>query len=137
MACGSCVRSSPTHTCTLHTHAHPPTYPHLMQELGKHIKGLEVVSITGGSPLREDIMRLMTPVHVLVGTPGRILDLASKGAAKLNQCGFIALDEADKLLSSEFLVVIEELLRGFLPKKRQILLFSATFPMAVKEFRDK
>jgi ATP-dependent RNA helicase DDX6/DHH1 len=109
----------------------------VLKELGKHLKGLEVVSITGGSPLREDIMRLMSPVHVLVGTPGRILDLASKGAAKLGNAGFVALDEADKLLSPEFQVVIEELLRNYLPKKRQILLFSATFPLAVKEFRDR
>jgi ATP-dependent RNA helicase DDX6/DHH1 len=120
----------------LSRHSHPQTAA-VLKELGKHLKGLEVVSITGGSPLREDIMRLMSPVHVLVGTPGRILDLASKGAAKLGNAGFVALDEADKLLSPEFQVVIEELLRNYLPKKRQILLFSATFPLAVKEFRDR
>lgn len=109
----------------------------VLKELGKHLKGLEVVSITGGSPLREDIMRLMKPVHVLVGTPGRILDLASKGAAKLRDATFVALDEADKLLSPEFVVVIEELLRKWLPPKRQILLLSATFPLVVKDFRDE
>jgi ATP-dependent RNA helicase DDX6/DHH1 len=109
----------------------------VLKELGKHLKGLEVVSITGGTSLRDDIMRLMNPVHVLVGTPGRIRDLASKGACDLRQAGFLALDEADKLLSPEFQVVIEELIRECLPKKRQILLFSATFPVTVKDFRDR
>jgi ATP-dependent RNA helicase DDX6/DHH1 len=76
-------------------------------------------------------------VHVLVGTVGRIRDLASKGAADLRKCTFVALDEADKLLSPEFQVLIEEMLREYLPKKRQVLLFSATFPVSVKEFRDR
>jgi ATP-dependent RNA helicase DDX6/DHH1 len=108
-----------------------------LKELGKHLKGLEVVSITGGTSLRDDVMRLMNPVHVLVGTPGRIRDLASKGACDLRHAAFLALDEADKLLSPEFQVVVEELLRECLPKKRQILLFSATFPVTVKDFRDR
>jgi ATP-dependent RNA helicase DDX6/DHH1 len=88
------------------------------------------VSITGGTAIRDDIMRLMGGVHVLVGTPGRIRDLADKRACDLSKASFIALDEADKLLSPEFQVVIEELLRRFLPAKRQILLLSATFPVA-------
>jgi len=109
----------------------------VLKELGKHITGLEVVSITGGTSLRDDIMRLMQPVHILVGTPGRIRDLASKNAADLSHASFIALDEADKLLSPEFQVVIEDMLQHALPAKRQILLFSATFPVAVKYFRDR
>lgn len=76
----------------------------VLKELGKHLKGLEVVSITGGTSLRDDVMRLMNPVHVLVGTPGRIRDLASKHACDLRQAAFVALDEADKLLSPEFQV---------------------------------
>lgn len=109
----------------------------VLKELGSHMPGLEVVSITGGTSVRDDIMRLMNPVHILVGTPGRIRDLASKNACDLSKAGFIAMDEADKLLSPEFQVVVEELLAHYLPKKRQILLFSATFPVTVKEFRDK
>jgi superfamily II DNA/RNA helicase len=76
----------------------------VLKELGKHIKGLEVVSITGGTSLRDDILRLSQTVHILVGTPGRIRDLASKGAADLKHASFVALDEADKLLSPEFQV---------------------------------
>lgn len=89
---------------------------------------------TGGTSLKEDILRLSQTVHVLVGTPGRILDLAGKGVADLSSCSTFVMDEADKLLSPEFTVVIEQLL-NFLPKERQLMLFSATFPIIVKDFK--
>eukprot|EP01059_Diplonema_ambulator_P021889 TRINITY_DN363_c1_g1_i1.p2 TRINITY_DN363_c1_g1~~TRINITY_DN363_c1_g1_i1.p2 ORF type:complete len:422 (+),score=224.84 TRINITY_DN363_c1_g1_i1:49-1266(+) len=105
------------------------------KELSKHLK-LEVMVTTGGTSLKDDIMRLYNPVHLLVATPGRVIDLAGKGVAKLNKCDFVVLDEADKLLSPEFAPLVEQTL-NFLPKKRQILLFSATFPLSVKDFADK
>lgn len=88
---------------------------------------------TGGTTLRDDILRLQEPVHVLVGTPGRILDLGGKGIADLRKCGIFVMDEADKLLSVEFTPVMEQLL-GLCPQERQIMLFSATFPFEVKHF---
>ncbi|KAK6582652.1 hypothetical protein PZA11_005060 [Diplocarpon coronariae] len=91
---------------------------------------------TGGTLLRDDIVRLQDPVHVIVGTPGRILDLAGKGVADLSECPTFIMDEADKLLSPEFTPVIEQLLQ-FHPKDRQVMLFSATFPITVKAFSDK
>ncbi|EJC97706.1 DEAD-domain-containing protein [Fomitiporia mediterranea MF3/22] len=103
--------------------------------LGKHL-GANVMVTTGGTTLKDDIMRLSEPVHVLVGTPGRILDLASKGVADLSECPVFVMDEADKLLSPEFTPVMEQLL-SFLPESRQVMLFSATFPMIVKDFKDK
>jgi ATP-dependent RNA helicase DDX6/DHH1 len=106
------------------------------KELGKHIAGLEVMVTTGGTTLRDDIMRLMNPVHVLVATPGRVVDLASKGAAKLDRCNIVVLDEADKLLSPEFAILMEDTYK-FLPAGRQSLLFSATFPVTVKDFSDR
>jgi ATP-dependent RNA helicase DDX6/DHH1 len=109
----------------------------VLKDLGKHLKGLEVVSITGGSSLRDDIMRFMQPVHIVVSTPGRIKDLASKNACSLKKCEFIVLDEADKLLSPLFQPTIEELLQHYVQPQRQILLLSATFPIAVKHFRDQ
>lgn len=101
--------------------------------LAKHL-GLEIMVSTGGTGLRDDIMRLSETVHVLIGTPGRILDLAGKGIAKLNQCKIFVMDEADKLLSPEFTPVMEELL-GLCHPEHQVMLFSATFPMMVKDFR--
>ncbi|KAA1086128.1 DExD/H-box ATP-dependent RNA helicase dhh1 [Puccinia graminis f. sp. tritici] len=103
--------------------------------LGKHT-GIQIMVTTGGTTLKDDILRLQEAVHVVVGTPGRILDLASKGVADLSQCKTFVMDEADKLLSPEFTVVIEQLL-SFLHKDRQVMLFSATFPMIVKDFKDK
>ncbi|CAF9927486.1 MAG: DExD/H-box ATP-dependent RNA helicase dhh1 [Gomphillus americanus] len=103
--------------------------------LGKHL-GLNVMVSTGGTSLKDDILRLNDVVHIIVGTPGRILDLASKGVADLSECPTFVMDEADKLLSPEFTPVIEQLL-SFLPKDRQAMLFSATFPLIVKSFKDK
>jgi ATP-dependent RNA helicase DDX6/DHH1 len=91
---------------------------------------------TGGTGLRDDIIRLQDPVHIVVGTPGRILDLAGKNVADLSECPMFIMDEADKLLSIEFTPVIEQLLQ-FHPKDRQVMLFSATFPLSVKDFSDK
>jgi len=108
---------------------------HVCKELGKHTKIATMVT-TGGTQLKDDIIRLCQPVHILVGTPGRVLDLAKKGIANLSQCDMVVLDEADKLLSVDFQPIIEQLL-GFTKDPRQILLFSATFPMSVKNFKDK
>lgn len=105
------------------------------KELGKYLD-VQVMVSTGGTSLKEDILRLHSPVQILVATPGRVLDLAQKGVCKLDQCKYIVMDEADKLLSSEFIPLQEKILE-FLPKDRQILLFSATFPITVKDFRDK
>ncbi|KAK7044741.1 eukaryotic translation initiation factor 4A-like protein [Favolaschia claudopus] len=103
--------------------------------LGKHM-GIQVMVTTGGTTLKDDILRLAENVHVLVGTPGRILDLAGKNVADLSECPVFVMDEADKLLSPEFAPVMEQLL-SYLPTTRQVMLFSATFPMIVKDFKDK
>ena len=113
----------------------------VLKELGKHLK-VNVMSLIGGTPLAQDILRLQdrAGVHILVGTPERIRAVAKEGFAKLGRTKILALDEADKLLSPEFQIVVEDLLTNFLPKdpsKRQILLFSATFPITVVGFRDK
>jgi ATP-dependent RNA helicase DDX6/DHH1 len=88
---------------------------------------------TGGTTLRDDIMRLNSPVHILVGTPGRVLDLGSKRIADLGRCEQFVMDEADKLLSDEFMPVIEQVL-SLCRRERQIMLFSATFPRTVRQF---
>lgn len=105
------------------------------KELGKHLK-IQVMVTTGGTSLKDDIMRLHQPVHLLVGTPGRILDLTNKGICILKNCSMLIMDEADKLLSPEFQPSIEQLIR-FLPLNRQILMFSATFPVTVKDFKER
>jgi ATP-dependent RNA helicase DDX6/DHH1 len=103
--------------------------------LGKH-RGVNVMVTTGGTNLKEDIMRLNEPVHIIVGTPGRVLDLASKNVIDFSEAKMFIMDEADKLLSPEFVPIIEQLL-GYFPEDRQVLLFSATFPLIVKSFMEK
>lgn len=105
------------------------------KELGKYLK-VDVVTTTGGTSLKDDIMRFHGSVHVVVATPGRILDLSQKGVARLRTCRVLVLDEADKLLSEDFQQIIEDLI-SLLPPERQIMLFSATFPVTVKQFKDK
>merc|ERR1712131_333080 len=101
-------------------------------ELGKHCN-LQVMATTGGTDLRDDILRLDKPVHVIVATPGRILDLITKDIAKVQACNMVILDEADKLLSDFFKRVVDAIIRK-LPVSRQILLYSATFPQSVIVF---
>lgn len=105
-------------------------------ELSRHMGDLNVMVTTGGTNLRDDIMRLENDIHVIVATPGRILDLINKGIAKVDQCNMIVLDEADKLLSQDFKIMMDNIVDA-LPVSRQILLFSATFPLSVKEFMLK
>ena len=75
-------------------------------------------------------------MHVLVGTPGRILDLASKGVAKLDDCKMLVLDEVDKLLSVDFKAIVARIIE-IMPKSKQIMLYSATYPLEIKEFQQK
>jgi ATP-dependent RNA helicase DDX6/DHH1 len=106
-----------------------------VKEIGKHM-GVQCMVTTGGTSLKDDIMRLYNSIHIIVATPGRILDLASKKVANLDECRTIVMDEADKLLSPEFQPVLEQII-GLCNKDHQICLFSATFPVTVKNFCQK
>nr|CAD7412884.1 unnamed protein product [Timema poppensis] len=104
-------------------------------ELAKHME-VKVMVTTGGTNLRDDIMRIYQKVQVIIATPGRILDLMDKNVANMEHCKILVLDEADKLLSQDFKGMLDHVISR-LPKERQILLFSATFPLTVKQFMDK
>lgn len=64
---------------------------------------VECMVSTGGTDFKEDIYRLKQVVHILVGTPGRIVDLAQRKLADFSKCKHLVLDEADKLLSADFI----------------------------------
>lgn len=104
-------------------------------ELSKHM-GVKVMVTTGGTNLKEDIMRIYEKVHLVVATPGRILDLMEKKVANVDRCKILCLDEADKLLSQDFKGMLDRLL-SHLPSTRQVLLYSATFPLTVEHFMKK
>ncbi len=111
----------------------------VVKTLSKHME-INTMVTTGGTSLRDDILRLHDPVHIMVGTPGRVLDLASRRLAVFDECKVFVMDEADKMLSREFKIIIEQILK-FFPQSEpgkgnayQSLLFSATFPITVKAF---
>jgi len=104
-------------------------------EISEHM-GIKVMVTTGGTNLKDDIMRLYEKVHLVVATPGRILDLMEKQVADVSNCKILVLDEADKLLSQDFKGMLDRVIHH-LPRERQILLFSATFPLTVESFMRK
>ncbi len=92
---------------------------------------LTVTAIYGGASIRGQIDALEKGTHMVVGTPGRVLDLIRRGHLKLNKVQFAILDEADEMLSMGFWDEVTSVLDQ-LPKGRQTLLFSATLPPAIE-----
>jgi len=88
---------------------------------------LSVISIYGGRPYEPQIESLRAGADVVVGTPGRLLDLAQQGHLQLGGLSVLVLDEADEMLDLGFLPDIERILRQ-IPAQRQAMLFSATMP---------
>ncbi|GCE37608.1 putative ATP-dependent RNA helicase [Rhodococcus wratislaviensis] len=94
---------------------------------GEKNKPLEVLAIYGGRPYETQIATLQKGADVVVGTPGRLLDLANQGHLILGKVEVLVLDEADEMLDLGFLPDIERIL-NMVPDKRQTMLFSATMP---------
>lgn len=86
----------------------------------------------GGRPIRQQITQLERGCHVVVGTPGRVLDHLNRGTLNVDQLWFVVLDEADRMLDIGFRPDIERILRKC-PKERQTLLLSATLPYAIQQ----
>jgi len=107
----------------------------IAMEVAKHL-GIKVMVTTGGTNLKDDIMRLYEKVHLVVATPGRILDLMEKQVANVSNCKIMVLDEADKLLSQDFKGMLDRVI-SHLPGSRQVLLYSATFPLTVESFMKR
>ncbi|QNG19406.1 DEAD/DEAH box helicase [Rhodococcus triatomae] len=104
-----------------------------LENAARHLAGsgakgrLEVLSIYGGRPYEAQIETLRSGADVVVGTPGRLLDLAKQGHLILGKIEVLVLDEADEMLDLGFLPDIERIL-SMVPEKRQTMLFSATMP---------
>lgn len=103
-------------------------------EYGRHLK-IRVLTIYGGQPYGRQIARLKKGVDVVVGTPGRLLDLMGKGALDLSAVKTVVLDEADEMLSMGFIEDIEAILKET-PAERQMALFSATLPKEIRRLAD-
>ncbi|MEM9997952.1 MAG: DEAD/DEAH box helicase, partial [Bacteroidota bacterium] len=98
--------------------------------------GLAVLPIFGGAPYQRQIKRLRRGVDVVVGTPGRLLDLISQGALDLSAVQTVVLDEADEMLSMGFADDLEAILDAT-PAERQTVLISATMPSGIRSLAKK
>ncbi len=100
-----------------------------MDVAGKHLQ-MRVLTIYGGTGYDEQLDTLEKGIDIAVGTPGRLLDLADRGALDLSRVQVLVLDEADEMLDLGFLPDIERILRKT-PSDRQTMLFSATMPAPI------
>ena len=101
------------------------------QTYAGHIKGFHVLPVYGGQDYSGQIRALKRGVHVVVGTPGRVMDHMRRGTLKLDALTTLVLDEADEMLRMGFIDDVEWILEQT-PAKRQIALFSATMPKEVR-----
>jgi ATP-dependent RNA helicase DeaD len=99
-------------------------------------KGVDVVAVFGGAPIRSQQAQLRAGGQVVVGTVGRVKDLISRHSLMLHSCRFVVLDEADEMLDLGFLEDVERIL-SLTPSSRQTALFSATMPPEIKRLADQ
>jgi len=106
------------------------------QKYAKPLKGFRVLPVYGGQDYRGQIRALERGVHVVVGTPGRVMDHMRKGTLKLQGLKVLVLDEADEMLRMGFIDDVEWVLEQ-IPEQRQIALFSATMPSQIRRIATK
>jgi ATP-dependent RNA helicase DeaD len=98
-------------------------------------KGVDVVAVFGGAPIRSQQAQLRAGGQVVVGTVGRVRDLISRHSIVLSDCRFLVLDEADEMLDLGFFEDVERII-ALTPGSRQTALFSATVPPEVRQLAD-
>lgn len=101
-----------------------------IRRLARGIHNIKVLTLCGGSPVGPQIGSLEHGAHIIVGTPGRVLDHLQKERLNLDNLHQLVLDEADRMLEMGFTDALEQI-RSYMPSARQNLLFSATFPAAI------
>ncbi len=101
------------------------------QRYAVRIPGFHVLPIYGGQSYQPQLNALRRGAHVVVGTPGRVMDHLKKGTLNLGELSMVVLDEADEMLNMGFLEDVEWILQQ-MPKQRQVALFSATMPAQIK-----
>jgi ATP-dependent RNA helicase DeaD len=101
-----------------------------------HLKGFHVLPIYGGQSYQPQLNALRRGVHVVVGTPGRVIDHMNRGTLKLSGLTLLVLDEADEMLRMGFVDAVESILEQT-PPQRQVALFSATIPAPIRRIASK
>ena len=106
------------------------------QRYAKFLNGFHVLPIYGGQEYGVQLRQLKRGVHIVVGTPGRVMDHMRRGTLKMENLTCLVLDEADEMLRMGFIDDVEWVLKQ-LPKQRQIALFSATIPTPIRNISKK
>lgn len=106
------------------------------QKYATHMKGFHVLPIYGGSDYRAQLRQLQRGVQVVVGTPGRVMDHMRRGSLDLSSLNTLVLDEADEMLRMGFIDDVQWILEQT-PEQRQIALFSATMPDAIRRIAKR
>ncbi|NJM77167.1 MAG: DEAD/DEAH box helicase [Acaryochloridaceae cyanobacterium RU_4_10] len=107
-----------------------------MQTYARHLKDFHILPLYGGQGMDTQLRGLRRGVHVVVGTPGRIQDHLRRGTLKLNCLSTVVLDEADEMLRMGFIDDVDQILEHT-PPERQMALFSATMPEAIKRIAQR
>ena len=103
-----------------------------MKDFSKYIDNLAVVPVYGGANIESQIRALRRGAHIIIATPGRLIDLMERGVAHLNNVENVVLDEADEMLNMGFSESIDTILEG-VPQNRNTLLFSATMSQEISK----
>jgi len=107
-----------------------------IESFAAHLPDIRVLAVYGGAPYVPQQRALKEGVQVVVGTPGRVMDHMERGALVLDQVKFLVLDEADEMLRMGFAEDVETIFSD-VPRPRQVALFSATMPSAIRAVADK
>jgi ATP-dependent RNA helicase DeaD len=106
-----------------------------LDSYAKHLR-LNVVAVYGGAPIEKQIRSLKNKAHIVVGTPGRMIDLINRRVLKLANIKYLVLDEADEMLTMGFKDDLDTILSET-PREKQTMLFSATMPKAISSIAKK
>lgn len=107
-----------------------------IRRLGRSIPNVKLLTLYGGTPIKAQTESLAKGVHIVVGTPGRIEDHLNKGSLPLEALNTLVLDEADRMLDMGFQKTLDAIIE-LIPRKRQTLLFSATFPPEIESIAKR
>ena len=107
-----------------------------LESYGKQKRGINIVSVYGGSSIERQISEIKRGAHIIVATPGRLMDLMKRKAISISEVNFVVLDEADEMLNMGFEEDVEYIL-GHTPEQKRVCLFSATMPKEIRRIANR
>ena len=107
-----------------------------LTDFSKYVDDIKILPVYGGSSIDSQIRSLKRGVHIIVATPGRLLDLIKRNTVSLDNVHTVVLDEADEMLNMGFTEDLDEIL-SYVPSSRSMLLFSATMPKGIEKITRK